>query len=230
MGRLRDWRVLAVVAAVIAVGGLVGILALRAQAGDPRDRAAEPPGGLVVQTSRDDDIKLDPKRPLRCFVGGLFVGEMPVSACAMRNGVGVGALDVGVDSSGALSGAKGLSAGITPLPPAPPPPAATAEARESGHSVNQAADDSSGAATVAAAPIQTCWRYSEAAWTPLPEPMTRTACLQSLYDGTCLSPGAASYGRWGDRTLRLTAGRIEVSADNRVFRTLAQQGPGCSVG
>lgn len=226
MGRLRDWRVLAVVAVVIAVGGLVGILALRARAGDPRDRAADSQGGLVVQTSRDDDIRLDPKRPLRCFVGGLFVGEMPVSACAMRNGVGVGALDVGVDSSGALAGAKGPSAGITPLPPAPPPAAATGEARESGHSANDAGDET----TAVAAPIQTCWRYSEAAWTPLPEPMTRTACLQSLYDGTCLSPGAASYGRWGDRTLRLTAGRIEVSADNRVFRTLAQQGPGCSVG
>ena len=54
----------------------------------------------MVETGRDDDIKLDPKRPLRCFVAGQFVGEMPVSACARKNGVATGALDVGLDAGG----------------------------------------------------------------------------------------------------------------------------------
>jgi hypothetical protein len=59
--------------------------------------------------------------------------------------------------------------------------------------------------------------------------MSLGACVQSLYDGQCEHPGAAAYGRWGARTLRLVAGRIEVSSDNRNFAPLVEQGPGCSV-
>src|ERR1700727_1121538 len=71
-------------------------------------------GGLVVVSGRDDDAKLDPKRPLRCFVGGQFVGELPLAVCAQRNGVATGALDVGLDQSGALAAAtNGAGAEIT---------------------------------------------------------------------------------------------------------------------
>ena len=198
-----------------------------------RSGAVRGPGssaqGLVVQTDHDDDIKLDPKRPLRCFVGGLFVGEMPVSACASRNGVGVGALDVGVDTSGALVGAKASTGEVAPPPPTTAGASELSGAADPMQEAQSAGDEGSGPSTSSGAPTKTCWRYAEAAWTRLPELMSRSACLQTLYDGRCLSPGSASYGRWGDRTLRLTAGRIEVSSDNRVFKTIAQQGPGCSV-
>ena len=40
--------------------------------------------------------------------------------------------------------------------------------------------------------------------------------------------GAATYGRWGEETLRLVPRRVEVSDDNRTFRTLVEQGANCS--
>jgi hypothetical protein len=103
---------------------------------------AEPPpasqGGLVIVSGRDDDAKLDPDRPLRCFVGGQFVGELPLAACAQRNGVSTGSLDVGLDQAGALAASNGTGAPLTPLnslaPPQSlpvteaPPPAANAAA------------------------------------------------------------------------------------------------------
>src|SRR5580658_2726195 len=86
-------------------------------------KPAEPPpasqGGLTVVSGRDDDAKLDPKRPLRCFVGGQFVGELPLAVCAQRNGVATGALDVGLDQAGALAASNGVNSSLTPLPQQP---------------------------------------------------------------------------------------------------------------
>src|SRR5437868_10689820 len=121
---LRDRRVLIGLGAVLALGLGFGIAFLIVSA--DRGPAQAPPasqGGLVVQTGRDDDVKLDPKRPLRCFVNGQFVGEMPLEDCARRNGVATGALDVGLDPSGALAASGGASTDITPLPPQPVTPA-----------------------------------------------------------------------------------------------------------
>jgi hypothetical protein len=70
--------------------------------------------------------KLDPARPLRCFVSGQFVGEITLAECARKNGVATGALDVGVDETGALAAADEAGALLTPLPPPEPvstPPA-----------------------------------------------------------------------------------------------------------
>src|SRR6185437_52804 len=93
-----------------------------------RHKPAEPPpasqGGLTVVSGRDDDTKLDPKRPLRCFVGGQFVGELPLAVCAQRNGVATGALDVGLDQAGALAATNGVNSTLTPLPT---PQAATSD-------------------------------------------------------------------------------------------------------
>src|SRR5215472_4389411 len=111
---------------LLGAGGVVALLAGLAIAFVllRHDHApAQPPpasqGGLVVESGRDDDLKLDPKRPLRCFVNGQFVGELPLSICAQRNGVATGALDVGVDQSGALAASNGVGGDITPLPPQP---------------------------------------------------------------------------------------------------------------
>lgn len=175
----------------------------------------EPPpasqGGLVVETGRDDDIKLDARRPLRCFVSGRLIGELPLSECARRNGVATGALDVGLDSSGALAAAQGASAEITPLPP-------------------QGADQTAGGDEAAKPPTQAvksaCWRYGGADWTRLPDPLTLEGCVEALYSGVC-ERGPPAYGRWGERTLRLVEGRVEVSPDNRNFRPLRAAAPGC---
>ena len=54
-------------------------------------------------------------------------------------------------------------------------------------------------------------------------------CVQILFAGRCEKPGGATYGRFGAQTLRLVAGRVEISDDNRTFRTLAPQAPDCSL-
>ena len=55
----------------------------------------------------------------------------------------------------------------------------------------------------------------------------RNQCVQALYAGTCVRPGEAQYGRWGDLTLRLVPRRVEQSSDNSRFRTLAEQDRNC---
>ncbi len=187
----------------------------------PNATSEAPPasqGGLVVQTGRDDDIKLDPMRPLRCFVSGRFVGELPLSACAKRNGVATGALDVGLDPSGALAASGGAGSDITPLPPEPVTTAEDASGAEPSAAPGEAADSRPSAA---------CWRYANGAWSPLSGDFSAGACAQALFAGQCVRPGGALYGRWGERTLRLVPGRVEISADNRNFRTLAEQGGAC---
>jgi hypothetical protein len=57
---------------------------------------------------------------------------------------------------------------------------------------------------------------------------TQGACVATLYNGVC-QKGGALYGRWGEQTLRLVPGRVEVSPDNRSFHVLTEQGPGCTV-
>jgi hypothetical protein len=59
--------------------------------------------------------------------------------------------------------------------------------------------------------------------------MDLNSCVQTLYAGQCEQRGAASYGRWGEQTLRLVRDKVEISSDNRRFRTLVEQGPGCAI-
>src|SRR5271156_118361 len=89
-----------------------------------RHDAAPPPaavGGLVVQTQTGLDQKLDPQKPLRCFVNGQLVGQETLADCAQRNGVATEALDVGVDQSGQLAAADQAGTTLTPLPPSAAP-------------------------------------------------------------------------------------------------------------
>jgi hypothetical protein len=95
-----DRRVL--IGAVVA--GLVVLAIALWAAFRPTAPESPPQGqGLVVQTGRDDDIKIDPEHPIRCFVGGQMVGELTVSDCARRNGVEPDSMDVGLDASGAMA-------------------------------------------------------------------------------------------------------------------------------
>ncbi len=225
---LSDRRVLIGLGGLVALGAGLAIAFLIAG----RDKGSHdaPPasqGGLVVETGRDDDVKLDAKRPLRCFVGGQFVGELTLDDCARRNGVASGSLDVGVDSSGALAAANGSNSNITPLPPQPvttlnPAGASPAPTADAGAAVQAA-----GAARTG--PAGACWRRAGGQWQKLPADMTLNACVQALYAGHCERQGGATYGRWIDQTLRSVPGHIEVSGDNHDFRTLAEQGPNCAV-
>ena len=219
---LTDRRALLAVGALFALVaglGLAWALLHRSPKSTSPPPAAE--GGLVVQSGRDDDLRLDPKRPLRCFVGGQFVGELPLAVCAQRNGVATGALDVGLDQSGALAATNGAAASITPLPPqastdAPPlseaGPSAEANATQPATPGAEAAD---------------CWRYGDGGWRRLPDTLSLSACAEALFAGRCPPRGEAFYGRWGDDALRLADGAVEISANNQDFRGLIGAWPAC---
>lgn len=218
MELLKDRRIVLAIggAAALLLGILIAVFIMRGDKGSD----APPPastGGLVVQTGRDDDTRLDASRPIRCFVAGQFVGEITLAACAERNGVATGALDVGVDETGALAAADAAGTILTPLPPQAqtqaPPPAVVAD------NAPTAQPTASGSA---------CLRYSGGGWSAAGT-MDLNGCVQTLFAGQCEKRGGATYGRWGDQTLRLVKDKVEISSDNRRFRTLVDQGANCSI-
>ena len=213
---LKDRRV--VIALGVAVALILGLAIALASVKRNRGPAEPPPasqGGLVVEMGREDDTKLDPTRSLRCFVSGQFVGMSTLAECAKRNGVATGALDVGIDVTGELAATGEAGTVLTPLPPpveaaAPPPaPVATPAAPR--------------------VPTAACWRYADRSWSRLSE-MTLGACVQTLFAGRCERAGAATYGRWGEQTMRLVPGKVELSQrDGAPFETLVEQGANCSL-
>ena len=209
-------------AAIALIGGLAIAWVLMSRGQAPAEASPAAQGsGLVVVTGRDDDQKLDPKRPLRCFVGGQFVGELPLEVCAQRNGVATGSLDVGLDQSGALAASNGAGAAIVPLPPEPPLSQPLAEASPDVNASNAAQ------APGEAAPEDLCWRYGAGGWTQLSSAATLSVCVQSVYGSRCPAAGQAFYGRWGGQTLRLQDGRVEISPDNNNFQNLIDAWPAC---
>ena len=215
---LKDRRIVLAIGGAIALllGILIAATIMRGDKGTDKPPPAAT-GGLVVETGRDDDTKLDPARPIRCFVSGVFVGEITLTDCARRNGVATDALDVGVDETGALAAANVAGTVLAPLPPpqSTPQPTASADA---------------GAVQAPSAPAsgESCWRYAGGGWSKVGA-MDLNSCVQTLYAGQCEQRGGAAYGRWGEQTLRLVRDRVEISSDNRRFRTLVEQGPNCSV-
>jgi hypothetical protein len=214
----KDRRIVLAVGAGVAL--LLGILIAVTVMRGSRAPAEPPPasqGGLVVETGRDDDTKLDPTRPIRCFVAGQFAGEITLTECAQRNGVATGALDVGVDETGALAAADSAGTILAPLPPKPVAPAPV-----------QPAPVDATEPPPAVASGSMCWRYAGGGWSQAGA-MDLNGCVQTLFAGQCEKRGGATYGRWGEQTLRLVRDKVEISQDNRRFRTLVEQGPGCSI-
>ena len=210
---------------VLIVGGGLAVVAAVAAAlvfSGGRDQPTEAPpasqGGLTIDLA--EAPTLEPARELRCFVDGQFVGQATLADCARRNGVATSALDVGLDATGALAAAP--TAAFAPPPALPSEPtievAPVDEAASSAEPVRQAP-----AATSATA----CLRHTGSEWRAISNGMSLGACVQALYAGTCVRPGEAQYGRWGDTTLRLVPRRVEQSNDNTRFRTLAQQDRNC---
>ncbi|MBW0152657.1 MAG: hypothetical protein KXJ53_15710, partial [Phenylobacterium sp.] len=174
MDFLNDRRVvLSLIGGALALLAGMGIaVGLLARGGD--EPAEDPPAskaGLVVETTEMDDGRLDPARPLRCFVGGQFVGEVTLSECAQRNGVATGALDVGVDETGALAAADAAGTVLTPLPP--PVETVTPAAAAPGEATAPSATETA----AQAAPAGACWRYTDAEWRRLPGDLTLNACV-----------------------------------------------------
>lgn len=210
-------------AAVALLAGLaIAWTMLSAQHREPSQAPPASSGGLVIDSTGPEDGRMDPARALRCFVAGQFVGELTLAACAKRNGVATDALDVGLDETGALAAADQAGAALTPLPPTESEPA-----RDQGS--QDAAPDQTGPPLAVNAPVGTCLRYDQGRWLRLPADVSLNACVQALFSGRCEKSGGATYGRWGQQTLRLVPGRVEISSDNHSFRTLADQGAGCAI-
>ena len=217
---LKDRRVLLGGAAVALVLGLAIAFGVMHGSKSSTDDPPAARSGLVVETGRADETRLDATRPLRCFVGGQFVGETTLAECAKKNGVATGALDVGVDETGALAAADQAGMVLTPLPPPAEAPTLPAPSATPVIPIPVAASG---------APLAVCWRYQGSEWRKQPGEITLNACAQQLYSGKCERPGGATYGRWGDETLRLVPGHVESSSDNRSFHPIIEQGPGCSI-
>ncbi|WP_339915008.1 hypothetical protein [uncultured Brevundimonas sp.] len=210
---------------ILAIGAgvavLLAIVAALIFSGGRRSSEAPPAsmGGLTVDVA--DAPSLEPTRELRCFVDGQFIGMATLTDCARRNGLATDALDVGLDETGALAAAP--TAAFAPPPRLPPVEMVEIDPAPS---VTLPSQPSQPASTPVAAG-SACLRHTGSDWRSLSSNMGLNACVQALYSGTCVRPGEALYGRWGDTTLRLVPRRVEQSSDNARFRTLAEQDRNC---
>lgn len=216
MALSKDNRTVLIVGAGLAVvGAVAAALVFSGGRGGPVEAPPASKGGLTIDVA--EAPTLEPTRELRCFVDGQFVGLATLADCARKNGVATSALDVGLDSTGSLVAAPTAS-----FAPPPEVPAVTlAETPLAG----QGGD--AGAARPATGSGTACLRHTGSEWRQVSGDMSLAACVQALYSGTCVRPGEANYGRWGDTTLRLVPRRVEQSTDNNRFRTLAQQDRNC---
>ncbi len=212
---------------ILAVGAgvavLLGVIIAIMLAG--RGKAPEAPpeekGALSVDVK--EAPALDPTRQLRCYVNGQFVGETSLNECARRNGVSAQSLDVGLDESGALVAAE--TASLAP-PPVLPEPVDVAEAPVDAPVDQPRPVDDEFEIAPRDRPGAQCLRHTGGGWRQLSSDVSLETCVSLLFDGQCVRPGDAVYGRWGEQTLRLVPGRIEQSSDNRSFRTLERR-PSC---
>jgi hypothetical protein len=215
MNALQDRRIVAAVGAGAALlfAILIGVFVTRGH----RHQDATPAtlqaaaAGLQIQPGQADSSTASTK-PLRCFVGGQFTGMATVADCAKKNGVSAQALDVGLDpATGAVTAASGSLA-----PPLQPMPAQAVEPEQKAEQDQPAPP--------AAAPGD-CLRYTPDGWRSAGAGVTLAQCTRVLFEGRCEHSGEALYGRWGQQTLRLVPGRVEMSADNHTFHLLVPQNP-----
>ncbi len=234
--RTRKLLVLGAVGLVIVAAlTVVAMLLLKPDANDP---VAGGLGELTVQTGLASDARLDPNHPLKCFVNGQMVGVLLLQDCARRNGVPPGSLDVGLDAQGVLGASNGLTSVLTPLPPEDENPDLTGAGGAGGDNVSlpspgptieEVPQRPASAPAPAPESVGGCWRYGGSGWSRLPAEVPLNECVQMLFAGECEPPGAVAYGRWHGRTLRLVTGRVDISADNRVFHLVAPQSADCAI-
>lgn len=204
-----DNRIILAIGAGLAVI-LAIVLALVFMRGGGSEAPVGPKGNLQVDVAEPES--LEPTRQLRCFVEGQFVGMLTLDECARRNGLATEALDVGIDETGELVAAP--TASLAPPPTLPPVQV---------EDVPPVIDLPVEPVDTPSRPGAACLRHTGSDWRSLSSNMGMEACVRALYSGTCVRPGEARYGRWGDVTLRLVPGRVEQSSDNTNFRTLTEQ-------
>jgi hypothetical protein len=215
---------------ILALGAglavLAGVVIALMFMGKGKEASAPPADRGALTVDVKEAPTLDPSRRLRCYVNGQFVGESSLAECARKNGVSAQSLDVGLDESGALVAAETASLAPPPVLPeaviVPPVEVIEDEPRQEDYA-------DAGPAPVTQSPAGRCLRHAGGDWRELSTGLSLDACVKLLFDGQCVRPGDAVYGRWGDTTLRLVPGRVEQSTDNRNFRTLTTQGRGCTI-
>lgn len=210
------------IGAAVAIGVGIALAVFMSRGHKDEKKMNDLPTGLTFNVS-ESVSSLDAKKPLRCYVDGAYVGDLTLGDCAKKNGVAAQKLDVGVDDSGNLTAAP--TASLVPVPGAP---ASTVAPDTKAPVPDQTAEIVPDARPVSG-PTAACLRYNSNTWNKLSDSLTLGQCVVLLYDGRCVSPGSASYGRWGGKTLRLVPRRVEQSDDNTNFRPLVDQGQGCSV-
>lgn len=210
---LKDQR--AVIGLGIGAAVLAGVIIAAVAGGGPRK--AEPER-KDLQIDMQAEPTADAARKLRCFVDGQFVGEATLAECAERNGVAAQSLDVGLDESGALVAAQ--TASLAPPPASPPGDLMGGASTPDGAAAGE---------DLAGGPQGQCLRFQSDQWRVLSESVSLNTCVQMLFSGQCERPGGASYGRWGEMTLRLVPRRVEQSFDNRQFRKLVDQDRNCEI-
>jgi hypothetical protein len=215
---MENQRLLVILGAGAAVLAAILAALLFMRGSDESEPASdeEPVERAGLRLDVTDPESLSPDQELRCFVGGRFVGMATLTACAERNGVSSQALDVGLDSSGELT--------AVPFTPPPELPSLTGDEEATEPVPVQSAPP-----PVQQASGQRCMRHAGGEWREVGT-MGLNACVQTLYSGRCEQLGGATYGRWGDTTLRLVPGRVEQSSDNANFRPIAPQARDCSIG
>ncbi len=217
-GRRRGPLIVAGLGALVAAG-LGAMVALGVFRQDPADDTPPPAaeGGLKIELGNaQGGDRIDPARPLRCFVEGRSVGELAVAACAKRNGVAAQNLDVGLDAQGELAAVVAL--------PQPQPEPVFSEPEPQPEPI---LDDYEAPPTPRRVQAGECLRHSGGEWRTLGEALDLDTCLQVLFQGRCEEPGSAAYGRWKGQTLRLVTGRVEIAPDGSTFSTLVEQDASC---
>lgn len=214
--------VLAIGAALALIAGLgVGLSIMLRDHGSSSPPPASK-GGLVVEMGSVDEAPSTSGRQLRCFVKGQFVGMASLAQCAKKNGVSTRGLDVGLDANGALAAADEAGVVVTPIAPE------TLKEPDAATATITALDSKTEPAEAKKPIVGACLRLTNGEYRKVADGLELISCARTLFDGLCQKDAAASYGRWGDQTLRLVAGKVEQSADNKTFQSLAEQTmPGC---
>jgi len=212
---------IAVVVVLIALGGALTLL--RHGHGGDGTTPASSSGELKVEMGKSAKVQADTS--VRCFVKGQFVGMETAADCAQKNGIAPGALDVGLDQSGAIA-AGGAGAHLQPLSNA----TGDGQADDDKPDAADAGPGDGDPHSYADTPPADCRAYAPGGWRNAGQGVNLDACVHTLFDGRCPAPGQVVYGHWGALTLRASPGRIDVSRNNRDFSPLAPQYPAdCSI-
>ncbi|HWF01869.1 MAG TPA: J domain-containing protein [Caulobacteraceae bacterium] len=226
-GRRRSMTPLLIAAIVLIAVAVLAIAAL--QQGRHRKSAeaaaASASGtGLEVQTGKVAASPVTAARAMPCYVGGQLIGELPLGACAARNGVASGPMSVGLH---APAGAP-PPAPVAAEPPAtsdpidapvrsPPPAPAARDAAQQGRDTDAVIGDRAPAWRRPSAAARND-AASQAASSP---DVNRTmAVVRAFYEalGDANGPRAASLVTPSKRA----AGPLSARQIDRFYGTLAQ--------